>query len=533
MQREMVFELGFTCASGPGAVTVASDGTAFPAEAGELLGVRLEHEGAAWRLFVEPTCEVELGYCTARMAMDLASWDVVYHNGYQSWTDSVERNPAYTMHDLRHVPRSIMEKWILDGGGDYAFAYYALERGLQHGFGYCYLRRGDDVLLIGSLGEDLGLTSTYTSLKRGLLVVAREAQERPLAAGESREVLGFALLEGSYGSCFAEWARLAGIKARPCPALVGFSSWYRHYDDISQGKLLHDLDVFASLLHGVDTGTCARVFQIDDGYTVVGDWTRPSEERFPDGMGAMAERIREAGLVPGLWMAPFVCSQDSRLFAEHPDWLLRDEDGELVMTGSHWNGAYALDTLNPEVRAYVRESLSLATRTWGYKLLKLDFLYGACMLPHGGMNRGELIADALELLRESAAEGTWFDMCGVPLMSAFGRTEYCRIGCDVGLDWDDQPHMRLLHRERVSTKNSLGNTCGRAHLNGLAFRNDPDVFFLREDVKLTNEQRAALISADAQLGGVFFTSDDVGAWNEGQRRTWREALATFVAANAC
>ena len=130
MQREMVFELGFSCASGPGAVTVASDGTAFPAEAGELLGVRLVHEGATWRLLVEPTCEVELGYCTARMAMDLASWDVVYHNGYQSWTDSVERNPAYTMHDLRHVPRSIMEKWILDGGGDYAFAYYALERGL-------------------------------------------------------------------------------------------------------------------------------------------------------------------------------------------------------------------------------------------------------------------------------------------------------------------------------------------------------------------------------------------------------------------
>jgi alpha-galactosidase len=89
--------------------------------------------------------------------------------------------------------------------------------------------------------------------------------------------------------------------------------------------------------------------------------------------------------------------------------------------------------------------------------------------------------------------------------------------------------MRIINRERVSTKNSLHNTCGRAHLDGRAFRNDPDVFFLRDDVRLTDEQRSRLLEADATLGGVFFTSDDMGLWSDDQRAAFEAALAKFVA----
>ena len=173
--------------------------------------------------------------------------------------------------------------------------------------------------------------------------------------------------------------------------------------------------------------------------------------------------------------------------------------------------------------------MSTVTRKWGYRLLKLDFLFGACLVPHDGMNRGQLMADALDLLRASVPEDTWFDLCGVPLMSAFGRTEYCRIGCDVSLDWDGGPmYMRLLHRERVSSKRSMGNTLGRAHLDGVVFRNDPDVFFLRDDVDLTESQKRQLLMADVTLGGMLLTSDGVEDWDEGQRAQFEEALRTFV-----
>ena len=121
-----------------------------------------------------------------------------------------------------------------------------------------------------------------------------------------------------------------------------------------------------------------------------------------------------------------------------------------------------------------------------------------------------------------------FLACGVPLASVFGKADYCRIGCDVGPDWDDKPYMRPLHRERVSTKNSLANTYFRAPLNGRAFGNDPDVFFLRDDAHLTPGQRDELLFADADMGSVFLTSDDMGAWSEAARQRFEMALKLFA-----
>jgi hypothetical protein len=45
---------------------------------------------------------------------------------------------------------------------------------------------------------------------------------------------------------------------------------------------------------------------------------------------------------------------------------------------------------------------------------------------------------------------------------------------------------------------------------------------------LTDAQRADLLHADATCGGVFFTSDDVAAWDESQLADFRAALKTFV-----
>ena len=59
-------------------------------------------------------------------------------------------------------------------------------------------------------------------------------------------------------------------------------------------------------------------------------------------------------------------------------------------------------------------------------------------------------------------------------MPAFGLVDYCRVSCDVGLDWDDVWYMRLFHRERVSTKQAINNTLFRRQLNGRAYGSDPD-----------------------------------------------------------
>lgn len=85
----------------------------------------------------------------------------------------------------------------------------------------------------------------------------------------------------------------------------------------------------------------------------------------------------------------------------------------------------------------------------------------------------------------------------------FGVVDYCRIGCDVSLDGDDVWYMRLFHRERVSTKQSIGNTVFRRQLNGRAYGSDPDVFFLREEnCKLTPQQKDQLATVNALFSGI-------------------------------
>ena len=514
-------------------VTIDEQGVANPRDAVRELGVSV-HVREGWdfcskRAVLHPTKDVRVtSLSVAVLELDVAGADALFLSGYNSWTDSVERHPLAAMRGLKGVPTALVNRWVLDNSGDYRFVEQSGMPGNQHGVGYGYLRWGNQVLLVGSLDEDLGFTVVRESARGNVLKLEKEPPERVIAAGEEVEVVSFAVCEGTLQDAFGRYASLARLERRPAPPLVGYSSWYRHYGNISHDKLMDDLAATTALYGERDLGAVRAVFQVDDGYALVGDWDKPDASRFPEGMGFYAREARERGLVPGIWLAPFLVEKESQVAAEHPEWLLRNAQGELVPAAGNWSGAWALDTRIPAVRDHIRSFMGMVTRDWGYQLLKLDFLFGACLEPHDGLNRGQLMADALELLRESVPEGTWFDLCGVPMASAFGRTEYCRIGCDVGLDWDDVPYMRLLHRERVSTRRSLGNTRGRAHLDGVVFRNDPDVFFLRDDVSLTNEQKQDLMMSDAMLGGMFLTSDNADQWGSDERALFERALKTFV-----
>lgn len=135
------------------------------------------------------------------------------------------------------------------------------------------------------------------------------------------------------------------------------------------------------------------------------------------------------------------------------------------------------------------------------------------------------MCEAMELLRRLVGD-KWILGCGVPLMPAFGRVDFCRVGCDVSLDWDDKPYMRLLHRERVSTKNTICNTIYRRGLNGRAFWNDPDVFLLREEnTRLSPRQKLQLATVNGLFGALRFTSDNYSRYDDGKKALYRRILA--------
>ena len=168
--------------------------------------------------------------------------------------------------------------------------------------------------------------------------------------------------------------------------------------------------------------------------------------------------------------------------------------------------------------------------------MKLDFLYAAAPFHSGDHGKsgdgpftesraGRMIR-AMEWLRELCGEKLMLG-CGVPLMPAFGLADYCRVGSDVSTGLDDLPVMGILHRERVSTRQSVRNTIFRRQLNGRAFGNDPDVYFLRDKKlgMLSKEEKEYLAMTDALFGSVRLTSDDLNAYDEAKAARYRELSA--------
>ena len=455
--------------------------------------------------------EIEIVKLAAEFKYEYAESDRIFLNGYQSWTDSFEHDIHGRVRGIDHIPDLVNDKYAFEAYGDYTFTKYSRRRGVMHGWSYGYVKHSDGMFdFIGSLSEDDGFTKIKTDTNKGIVTVEKDCSGLYVTGGY--EGISLYIGSGTEKEVFDGYFAWLGIAPKRPERISGYTSWYRHYQDINERCITNDLEGMES------SDLDAKIFQIDDGYqTAVGDWLSIDMAKFPNGMKPAADMIKEHGLTPGLWLAPFVCEERSDMFRDHPEWLLRNEAGEPVRAGSNWSGSYALDIYNEEFRGYLREVFRTVTEEWGFGLLKLDFLYAACILPRRGKTRGMIMADGMELLRECVGTAKILG-CGVPLASAFGKVEYCRIGTDVTPEWDSRAYMQILHRERPSTKYSMLSSVFRRQLNGRAFINDPDVFMLRDtDTTMTSEQRLSLAEVNMLCGGVLFTSDDMGKYGDEQR----------------
>lgn len=451
-----------------------------------------------------------LAAVTGRVRLPMAAADRAFFNGYQGWTSSPEYAPGDRARQLGPLARRLLAGYALDRYGDAHFLPPLRGRGRFRGFSYCYFRRGQRYLLLASLDERPGYTIFSYDAGKGVLTLTRDC------AGVVHEGGEFAAFDlycaaGTEEQVFDGWFAALGCRPRTPGRLAGYSSWYNRYQAISQETVLSDLAGCAGVLRQGD------LFQIDDGWEpAVGDWLTPDPAKFPDGLAPVAKAIHDAGYKAGLWLAPFVCQPGSAVYRRHPDWLLRGPDGAPWKAGCNWGGFYALDFANPAVRDYAARALTGAVQDWGFDLLKLDFLYAAAPFGTAAESRAGRMCRVMDWLRQVCGPAKIL-ACGVPLMPAFGRADYCRIGCDVGLDWDDRWYMRFTHPERVSTRQSLEDTVFRRQLNGRAFGNDPDVYFLRsENLRLTETQKQRL-AADVLLGSVLLTSDDPGRYSPARR----------------
>jgi alpha-galactosidase len=193
----------------------------------------------------------------------------------------------------------------------------------------------------------------------------------------------------------------------------------------------------------------------------------------------------------------------------------------------YWSGKfYTLDFYNREVQDYLTGVFHTVLQTWGFDMVKLDFLYAVAVLPRPNKTRGQVMSDALHFLRRLVGDKMLL-ACGVPLGSAFGLVDYCRIGADIHLSWEHKLLKFLGNRERVSTIVALRTILGRWALNKRAFFSDPDVFILREQKhELTKNQQDTVFKINTLLGNLLFTSDSVGDYREEMLKKYK-TIFTF------
>ncbi len=464
---------------------------------------------ACLSLVIKVNIPVEITKIWLEMDYDFAEEDRFFANGYQSWTDSREFGRDDKMADSGIIAKTCLGKKLgLRSYGDYNFVKYSGKRGVFHSHGYAYVRRGEEIDFVGSLSDSKGYTIIKADMRKNKICIFKDIEG--VVIDNSYEVFKLIALKGEYNEVFDKYFAMLGIPKTKSQVIKGYTTWYNYYQNINEEIVLRDLESISEVSN-------INTFQIDDGYqTKVGDWLSIDKTKFPNGLDKCIDAIHSKGLQAGLWLAPFAAQKEGEIATYHSDWLVRDNEGKLLVAGANWGGFYALDIYNKEVRKYLKD-VFLHYRKMGVDLFKLDFLYAACIMPNYNKSRGEIMYDAISLLRECVGDKQIL-ACGTPLMPCFGRVEYMRIGADMGLRWKKTLLQRMTHREDVSSQDAIYNSLYRRHLNKRAFLCDPDVLLLRDyNLGYSWEERKLISNIIKIFGGVLFTSDDVGRYNEKQR----------------
>jgi hypothetical protein len=439
-------------------------------------------------------------------------------HGYTSWDGSY----FVELHSARHIVTA--ETGALTG---HAVTALVADKG--------------EAAVLGFLKHDRFQSRFRFAFADGPLTIDVETllDQVPCAGRVSAEPL--LLLAGPVEDAMRAWAcRVAAASPRPPRVrrkrISGWCSWYNLYASITESSILEHLAAAAKFCkrHGIEL----EVFQIDDGFTPeMGDWLEVKPQ-FPRGLAPLLTDIRAAGFTPGLWIAPLMVGNRSRLFAQHPDWVVRGRDDDTPLAPMKFYGEfrwhkrseeyYVLDITHPAAEAYIR-NVFRTWRNWGCGYYKTDFMHFGCEYGpkearrhRDGLSRIEIWMRMVRLIREEIGDALWL-ASGSPIWAPIGWVDAVRIGRDIGVSW----------KGHYSAESLLRDQATRNFANGIFWQADPDCILLRERFHhLTDEEVRSLALFAGLAGGVLMTSDQLDEISDERGRLFA-ALAGSSEARPC
>jgi alpha-galactosidase len=400
-----------------------------------------------------------------------------YRHGWHSWSWT-------TWLDPKEPPRPIRDPDFRVKDEDADFAFHSNHMSAWVGASEL---GDDDILLLGALDLSGRVELAGTDL-HGFFADGHEGQ---WLVARGREDAVFSKYAQTLNSIFGTGQFVKAPRV--------WCSWYSLYNWINERVLLQALADFGDMPFDV--------FQIDDGWQLAhGDWE--ANPKFPSGMKSLADKISAAGRTPGIWLAPFMVAPESQLARSHPDWLLRDQNGNPVEAGITWaRKPWALDVTHPAVLEWIAQ-LIRKVRDWGYDYLKLDFLYlGATVGKRfREIPREVAYRNAMQVIREAAGDG-YILASGAPIIPSLGLCDGLRVGSDVAPFWQNTPLSVWLNNPGdVSTQNALRTSVHRLWLSPLV-NVDPDVMFFRSRNNSLTRAENQLLEDLGLICGFMATSD--------------------------
>ena len=348
-------------------------------------------------------------------------------------------------------------------------------------------------LFAGSLSWRIFLPNF--TLKDGVFEIWSNGEGKQLKPGQTiqyeqivlRRAENWVELLNQFGKAIA---KENGIKKLKNVDFKGWATWDYYAYVFSTNDIYENTDKIKAL------SPAANLIQIDAGwYSIRGDYM--VRTNLAGSMKEISDRIKAAGMTPGIWIDGFRANSTSEVCIKHPEYFLHDQDGNMIIevrrpTGLDRDRVY-FDYSHPGARAHIAERIRAIVKDYGFPYVKIDFM-------RFGLNQDimrnkptlkrikaydptitdvERMRLGLQAMREAVGKDNYLLGCSAVFGPCIGFVDGMRTGGDVSPRFEAFP------------ERSLANL-GHFYLSGKVFNGDIDYLTFRaaadEDDKVSKEE---------------------------------------------
>ena len=152
----------------------------------------------------------------------------------------------------------------------------------------------------------------------------------------------------------------------PKSPMVLYCDWYFYTVNVTQKYMEEEIEAIRQRQIPFDA------FIIDNGW-MDEFGTYNANNKFPDGMEYIAGKMKDAGMMPGIWTCPAIIDRKSVYLDKYPDLIAYDSAGSPLEFISADSQSYLIDPSSSCAASYYKEVYG-KLKGWGYRYYKLDYL---------------------------------------------------------------------------------------------------------------------------------------------------------------